>query len=143
MIGDKWGGNGGQLNNNNNDDDNKALQFNIKFFKLKQKQENAQNKNPGSREMWSEAVFSEERSLRACTEIRREWAVFIFFFFFKCPSLYFAWQRRTEDLPVGQQGKHQEVTVLAEGRDSSRMGRSWALTLALQAHRTEHWPETG
>lgn len=53
------------------------------------------------------------------------------------------WQRRSvkEDPPVGQQGKHQEM-ILEAGRESSGMGRPWALTLVLQAPRTEHWPET-
>lgn len=44
---------------------------------------------------------------------------------------------------MGQQGKHQEITTLEEGRESSGMGSSWALTLVLQAQRTEHWPEMG
>lgn len=66
-------------------------------------------------------------------------------FFSKYLSLYFARQRRTvkEDLAMGHQGKHQEITILEEGRESSEMGNSWGLTLVLQAQRTEHWPEMG
>lgn len=38
--------------------------------------------------------------------------------FSKYLSLYFAWQRRAvkEDLAMGQQGKHQGITILEEGR---------------------------
>lgn len=71
--------------------------------------------------------------------------LYVQFFFSKYLSLYFARQRRTvkEDLAMEHQGKHQEITILEEGRESSEMGSSWALTLVLQAQRTEHWPEIG
>lgn len=66
--------------------------------------------------------------------------------FLQIPKSVFCTQQRRAlngDLPMGQQGQHQEITVSEEGREFSGMGSSWALTLMLQAHRTEHWPETG
>lgn len=85
------------------------------------------------REMCGEVVFSEERSVRACTEVRGQRSEengLCSFFFSKYLSLYFSWQRRTvkEDPPMGQQGKHQEI-ILEAGRESSGRGRARALTL--------------